>query len=186
MALAGVSDASIRSTIIETLRGRASWLMVNLMTAILASIVIGMFEETIEKIVALAVLMPIVASIGGNAGTQTVTVAVRAIAMREFSLKTAITFGMRELFVGILNGLVFAVIAASLSYVWFRQIDISIILGAAMLINLVVAAVSGTLVPLVLLRTGIDPAVASSVFITTITDVIGFFVFLGLAALFLL
>ena len=186
MALAGVSDASIRTTIVETLRGRASWLMVNLMTAVLASIVIGMFEQTIEKIVALAVLMPIVASMGGNAGTQTVTVAVRAIAMREFSPKTAITFGMRELFVGILNGVVFALIAGALSYVWFRQIDISIILGVAMLINLLVAAISGTLIPLILLRTGIDPAVASSVFITTITDVIGFFVFLGLAALLLL
>ena len=156
------------------------------MTAVLASLVIGMFEGTIEKIVALAVLMPIVASMGGNAGTQTVTVAVRAIAMREFSPKTAIAFGMRELFVGVLNGVVFAVIAAVLSYIWFRQLDVSLILGFAMLINLVVAGVSGTLVPLLLLRTGVDPAVASSVFITTITDVIGFFVFLGLAALLLI
>ena len=186
MALAGVSDGSIRTSIIETLRARSAWLMLNLMTAVLASLVIGMFEETIEKVVALAVLMPIVASMGGNAGTQTVTVAVRAIAMREFSPKTAITFGIRELFVGILNGLVFAVIAAVLSYIWFRQLDVSLILGFAMLINLVVAGISGTLVPLVLLRTGVDPAVASSVFITTITDVIGFFVFLGLAALLLI
>jgi magnesium transporter len=185
MALAGVSDGSIRSSIIETLRARSSWLMLNLMTAVLASLVIGMFEGTIEKIVALAVLMPIVASMGGNAGTQTVTVAVRAIAMREFSPKTAIAFGMRELFVGVLNGVVFAVIAAVLSYIWFRQLDVSLILGFAMLINLVVAGISGTLVPLLLLRTGVDPAVASSVFITTITDVIGFFVFLGLAALLL-
>ena len=186
MALAGVSDGSIRSSIIETLRARSSWLMLNLMTAVLASLVIGMFEGTIEKIVALAVLMPIVASMGGNAGTQTVTVAVRAIAMREFSPKTAIAFGMRELFVGVLNGVVFAVIAAVLSYIWFRQLDVSLILGFAMLINLVVAGISGTLVPLLLLRTGVDPAVASSVFITTITDVIGFFVFLGLAALLLI
>ncbi|MDG1413599.1 MAG: magnesium transporter, partial [Alphaproteobacteria bacterium] len=186
MALAGVSDGSIRTSIIETLRARSAWLMLNLMTAVLASLVIGMFEETIEKVVALAVLMPIVASMGGNAGTQTVTVAVRAIAMREFSPKTAITFGIRELFVGILNGLVFAVIAAVLSYIWFRQLDVSLILGFAMLINLVVAGISGTLVPLILLRTGVDPAVASSVFITTITDVIGFFVFLGLAALLLI
>jgi len=186
LALAGVSDGSFRTSIIETLRARSAWLMLNLMTAVLASLVIGMFEETIEKVVALAVLMPIVASMGGNAGTQTVTVAVRAIAMREFSPKTAITFGIRELFVGILNGLVFAVIAAVLSYIWFRQLDVSLILGFAMLINLVVAGISGTLVPLILLRTGVDPAVASSVFITTITDVIGFFVFLGLAALLLI
>ena len=186
MALAGVSDASIRTSVLETLQGRAPWLFVNLITAVLASVVIGFFESTIEKIVALAVLMPIVASMGGNAGTQTVTVAVRAIAMREFSPKVAVTFGLRELYVGIANGLVFAIVTAGLSYVWFGDGQIALVLGFAMLVNMIVAAISGTLIPLALVKTGVDPAVASSVFITTITDVIGFLVFLGLAALYLL
>ena len=184
MALAGVSDASIRTSVLETLQGRAPWLFVNLITAAMAH---GdrLFESTIEKIVALAVLM-IVASMGGNAGTQTVTVAVRAIAMREFSPKVAVTFGLRELYVGIANGLVFAVVTAGLSYVWFGDAQIALVLGFAMLVNMIVAAISGTLIPLALVKTGVDPAVASSVFITTITDVIGFLVFLGLAALYLL
>ncbi|MGB1395127.1 MAG: magnesium transporter [Candidatus Puniceispirillaceae bacterium] len=186
MALAGVSDASIRTSVLETLRGRTPWLFVNLLTAVAASIVIGFFENTIEKIVALAVLMPIVASMGGNAGTQTITVAVRAIAMREFSPKLAVTFGLRELYVGIINGVLFAGVTALLSYVWFGQADIALLLAIAMFINLIVAALSGTLIPLVLVKSGVDPAVASSVFITTITDVIGFLVFLGLAALYLL
>ena len=186
MALAGVSDASIRTSVLETLQGRAPWLFVNLITAVIASVVIGFFESTIETIVALAVLMPIVASMGGNAGTQTVTVAVRAIAMREFSPKVAVTFGLRELYVGIANGLVFAVVTAGLSYVWFGDAQIALVLGFAMLVNMIVAAISGTLIPLALVKTGVDPAVASSVFITTITDVIGFLVFLGLAALYLL
>ena len=186
MALAGVSDASIRTSVLETLRGRTPWLFVNLLTAIAASVVIGFFEHTIEKVVALAVLMPIVASMGGNAGTQTITVAVRAIAMREFSPKLAVTFGMRELYVGIVNGVFFAIITAFLSYLWFGQAEIALLLAIAMFINLIVAALSGTLIPLVMVKSGVDPAVASSVVITTITDVIGFLVFLGLAALYLL
>ena len=186
MALAGVSDASIRTSVLETLRGRTPWLFVNLLTAIAASIVIGFFENTIEKIVALAVLMPIVASMGGNAGTQTITVAVRAIAMREFSPKLAVTFGLRELYVGVINGVLFAGVTALLSYIWFGQADIALLLAVAMFINLIVAALFGTLIPLLLVKSGVDPAVASSVFITTITDVIGFLVFLGLAALYLL
>ena len=186
MALAGVSDASIRTSVLETLRGRTPWLFVNLLTAIAASIVIGFFENTIEKIVALAVLMPIVASMGGNAGTQTITVAVRAIAMREFSPKLAVTFGLRELYVGVINGVLFASVTALLSFVWFGQADIALLLAIAMFINLIVASLSGTLIPLLLVKSGVDPAVASSVFITTITDVIGFLVFLGLAALYLI
>jgi magnesium transporter len=186
MALAGVSDASIRTSVLETLRGRTPWLFVNLLTAIAASIVIGFFENTIEKVVALAVLMPIVASMGGNAGTQTITVAVRAIAMREFSPKLAVTFGLRELYVGVINGVLFASVTALLSYVWFGQADIALLLAIAMFINLIVASLSGTLIPLLLVKSGVDPAVASSVFITTITDVIGFLVFLGLAALYLI
>lgn len=186
MALAGVSDASIRTSVLETLQGRAPWLFVNLITAVIASMVIGVFESTIEKVVALAVLMPMVASMGGNAGTQTVTVAVRAIAMREFSPKVAVTFGLRELYVGIANGLIFAAVTASLSYIWFGDTQIALVLAVAMLVNMVVAAISGTLVPLSLVKLGVDPAIASSVFITTITDVVGFLVFLGLAALYLL
>ena len=186
MALAGVGESNVRSSLLETIQGRSSWLLINLLTAILASAVIGLFDATIERIVALAVLMPIVASMGGNAGTQTVTVAVRAIAMREFSTKTAITFGLRELYVGVINGVLFAVLAAGLAYIWFGQTDIALIIAIAMCANIVVAAISGTLVPLALIKLGSDPAIASSVFITTITDVVGFMVFLGLAALLLL
>lgn len=186
MALAGVSDGSIRSSILETFKDRAPWLFVNLLTAVLASVVIGLFEGALEKIVALAILMPIVASMGGNAGTQTVTVAVRAIAMREFSPRTAISFGLREFYVGVINGVMFAVVTACLSFIWFGAIDIALVLGVAMFANIVVAAISGTLVPLLLIKLGADPATASSVFITTITDVVGFLVFLGLAAMVLL
>lgn len=186
LALAGVSDGSIRISVLGMLRGRATWLLVNLATAVLASVVINIFDATIEKIVALAVLMPIVASMGGNAGTQTVTVAVRAIAMREFSAKTAWNFALKEMSVGVLNGLIFALLAGGLSYIWFADLEVALILGVAMLINMVVAGLSGTVVPLGLLKAGVDPAVASSVLLTTITDVVGFLVFLGLAALFLL
>lgn len=186
MALAGVSDANIRISVIETLRGRAGWLMVNLLTAVLASVVIGLFEETIQQLVVLAVLMPIVASMGGNAGTQTVTVAVRAIAMREFGQTKVLEFARKELIVGVLNGLLFALVAAAFCLIWFQTIDVALVLAAAMIVNLVVAALSGTIIPLTLVRFGVDPAVASSVFLTTVTDVIGFFVFLGLAGVFLL
>ena len=186
MALAGVSDASIRSSLFETFQGRAGWLLLNLLTAVIASLVIGLFESTLEQVVALAVLMPIVASMGGNAGTQTVTVAVRAIAMQEFSTSSAWRFAYRECAVGVVNGVLFALIAGVVSYIWFGDLMIALILGGAMIVNLVIAGLTGTLIPLSLLRFGVDPAVASSVFITTITDVVGFFVFLGLAALFLL
>ena len=186
LSLAGVSDGNIRLSVAEILQSRASWLFVNLITAILASLVIGFFEATIEQIVALAILMPIVASMGGNAATQTVTVAVRAIAMREFDPRSATNFMIKELAVGMLNGLIFAMVAMAVCYLWFSSAGVAFVLGAAMMVNLVVAALSGTLVPLGLVRAGVDPAVASSVFITTITDVVGFFVFLGLAALYLL
>ncbi|MEC8642954.1 MAG: magnesium transporter [Pseudomonadota bacterium] len=186
MALAGVGDSNVRSSLWETLQGRSSWLLINLLTAIVASAVIGLFDETIERLVALAVLMPIVASMGGNAGTQTVTVAVRALALRQIDRDAASSFVRRELIVAILNGLVFAVLAASISFLWFRDLDIAAVMAVAMFANLVVAGLSGTLVPLGLVRAGVDPAVASSVFITTITDVVGFFVFLGLAALYLI
>ena len=186
MALAGVGDSNVRSSLWETLQGRSSWLLINLLTAILASAVIGLFDATIERLVALAVLMPIVASMGCNAGTQAGTVAVRALALRQIDRDAAASFVRRELVVAALNGVVFAVLAASISFLWFRDQDIAAVMAVAMFANLVVAGLSGTLVPLGLVRVGVDPAVASSVFITTITDVVGFFVFLGLAALYLI
>ena len=186
MALGGVSDANIRANLIETLRSRFSWLLLNLFTAVVASVVIGFFENTIEQLVALAVLMPIVASMGGNAGTQTLTVAVRALALRQLSRQTVGRFIFRELAVGAVNGMVFAITAGVISWLWFGNIDIAIIMGFAMIANLIIAGLSGTLIPLSMERMGVDPAVSSSVFITTVTDVIGFLSFLGLATLFLI
>ena len=186
MALSGVGEASLRSSIIATMRGRTAWLLVNLVTAILASLVISVFDGTIEQFVALAVLMPIVTSMGGNAGTQTVAVAVRAIALRQLDSLSTRNFILREVLVALLNGLVFAGLAGLVSLVWFGDPEIAVVMAVAMLANLLVAGLSGTLVPLGLLRIGVDPAVASSVFVTTITDVAGFSVFLGLAALYLM
>jgi magnesium transporter len=167
-------------------RNRFSWLAINLLTAVIASSVIGAFQTTIEKIVALAVLMPIVASMGGNAGTQTITIAVRALAMREVTAINAMRFVVRETAVGSINGVAFALIAGLISWLWFGDLQIAMIMAAAMVVNLFVAGLFGTLIPLTLNRFGVDPAVASSVFITTITDVIGFLSFLGLAAVVLL
>ena len=185
MALAGVGEANVRSSLWDTLQGRSSWLLINLFTAIIASAVIGLFDATIEQLVALAILMPIVASMGGNAGTQTVTVAVRAIALRQLDRDAAMAFVQRELLVAALNGVVFAMLSATMAFLWFNDADIAAVMAVAMFANMMVAGLSGTLVPLGLVRLGVDPAVASSVFITTITDVVGFFVFLGLAALYL-
>ena len=186
MALAGVGEANLRSSLLDILQGRSTWLLINLFTAILASAVIGVFDATIEQLVALAVLMPIVASMGGNAATQTVTVAVRAIALRQLDSLSTRIFILREALVALLNGILFAVLAAIMAYVWFSNLEIAAVMAVAMLANLFVAGLSGTLVPIGLLRAGVDPAVASSVFVTTITDVVGFFVFLGLAALYLM
>ena len=147
---------------------------------------IGVFDGTIEQLVALAVLMPIVASMGGNAGTQTVAVAVRAIALRQLDSLSTRNFIFREVLVALLNGLVFAGLAGIVSFVWFGDPEIALVMAVAMLANLLVAGLSGTLIPVGLLRFGVDPAVASSVFVTTITDVVGFSVFLGLAALYLM
>ena len=184
--LAGVSDFSIRSSFIETARGRFSWLILNMFTAILASSVISLFQEEIEKLVALAVLMPIVASMGGNAGTQTVTVAVRALATRQLDYSNLQKFVLRETWVGLINGVLFALFSALLAYLWFGDKLIAIVMGLAMIANLVFAGILGTLIPLTLERFKIDPAISSSVFLTTATDVIGFFTFLGLSALVIL
>ena len=186
LKLAGVQEADLYSAVLDTTRSRFSWLLINLFTAVAASVVIAIFEDTIERIVALAVLMPIVASMGGNAGTQTLTVAVRALAMRDLSAGNAWRFVGRELLVGVANGLMFALLAGILAWLWFDAPLIGGVIAAAMVINLVVAALSGALVPIGLEKLGVDPAVASSVVLTTVTDVIGFFAFLGLATFFLL
>ena len=186
LTLAGVQEADLYSAVLDTTRSRFSWLLINLFTAVAASVVIAVFEDTIERIVALAVLMPIVASMGGNAGTQTLTVAVRALAMRDLSAGNAWRFVGRELLVGVANGLMFALLAGILAWLWFDAPLIGGVIAAAMVINLVVAALSGALVPIGLEKVGVDPAVASSVVLTTVTDVIGFFAFLGLATFFLL
>jgi magnesium transporter len=184
--LVGVSDFSIRSSFVETARRRFSWLILNMFTAILASSVISLFQEEIEKLVALAVLMPIVASMGGNAGTQTVTVAVRALATRQLDYSNLQKFVLRETWVGLINGVLFALFSALLAYLWFGDKLIAIVMGLAMIANLVFAGILGTLIPLTLERLKIDPAISSSVFLTTATDVIGFFTFLGLSALVIL
>jgi len=186
MKLGGVGESDLYGRLLETTRSRATWLVVNLGTAVLASVVIGLFEATLQQAVALAVLMPIVASMGGNAGTQTLTVAVRALAMKELTPANRLRFVGKELTVGLLNGVLFALLVGAVALVWFGRPDIAVILGIAMVVNLVVAGLSGTLIPIGLEKLRIDPAVASAVFLTTITDVVGFFAFLGLAAAFIL
>jgi len=184
--LGGVgAEEAISNTVAETTRSRFAWLFVNLLTAVLASWVISLFDATIEQMVALAVLMPIVASMGGNAGTQTMTVAVRALATRDLSPVNAMRFTLRECAVGLINGLLFAVIMGVFAWAWFGSDALGLIIGAALIINMLAAALAGILVPLALDHFDIDPAVASGTFVTTVTDVVGFFAFLGLAALWL-
>jgi len=185
MHLGGVGADDLHRHTLATARARFTWLLVNLGTAVLASLVIGMFDATIEHMVALAVLMPIVASMGGNAGTQTLTVFVRALAMRELTTSNALRVIAKELLVGLINGGLFAVIAGGIAWLWFDSPFIAGIIGAAMIINLVVAALAGAIIPLVIERLRVDPAVASAVFVTTVTDVVGFFAFLGLASWFI-
>lgn len=186
MLLGGVSEGDLYDATLDTTRSRFTWLLVNLATAVLASLVIGLFEATLEKIVALAVLMPIVASMGGNAGTQTLTVAVRGLATKELSSRNAFRVMIKELLVGVINGVLFAVIAGIVAAVWFGDMRLGGVIAVAMVVNLVVAALAGTSIPILLERWGVDPAIASSVFLTTVTDVVGFFAFLGLAGLVLL
>ncbi len=185
MRLGGVREDDLYEAVGDTTRARFSWLLLNLGTAILASVIIGFFEATIEQIVALAVLMPIVASMGGNAGTQTLTVTVRALAMKDLTATNAMRVVGKEALVGSINGVVFAVLTGFVAWFWFDSQALGLVIALAMIINMVVAGLAGTTIPLVLERNGIDPAVASSVFLTTITDVVGFAAFLGLAAWFL-
>jgi magnesium transporter len=183
--LAGVGDERLSDSVREIAPPRFSWLFVNLFTAILASSVISLFDATIESMVALAVLMPIVASMGGNAGTQTMTVAVRALATKELNPANIVRVVLRETAVGLINGLAFALIMALIVYLWFGTEQLGLVIGAAMVVNLLAAALAGIFIPLTLERMGFDPAVASTVFVTTVTDVVGFFSFLGLATLWL-
>jgi magnesium transporter len=175
-ALGGVkSEEELSDSVWTIARGRFNWLLVNLATAFLASSVLGLFEAELQKMVALAVLAPIVASQGGNAATQTMTVAVRALATGELSDANAWRVVARELLVGLLNGVAFAVVTGIAAYLWFNVPDLGVVIGLAMVCNLVAAALGGILVPLVLHRFRADPAVSSGVFVTTITDVVGFF-----------
>ncbi len=184
--LAGVGDESLSNSTLEIVRRRFPWLAVNLATAILASIVIAVFEDVIAAVVALAVLMPIVASMGGNAATQSMTVAVRALATRDLTGSNALRVIRREGVAGLLNGLIFAVIMGIVGIIWFGSPMIGVVIGVAMIVNLLVAGLAGVLVPLGLEKAGVDPALASGTFVTTVTDVVGFFVFLGLASMVLL
>jgi magnesium transporter len=183
-ALGGVTSREELSDSVWTIaRGRFNWLLVNLATAFLASSVLGLFEGQLEKMVALAVLAPIVASQGGNAATQTMTVAVRALATRELGSNNALRVVMREGLVGLVNGLAFAIITGIAAVAWFKIPALGVVIGLAIVCNLVAGALGGILIPMVLERVRADPAVASGTFVTTITDVVGFFSFLGIATL---
>ena len=184
--LAGVGDESLADSVINTVRNRIQWLALNLVTAMLSASVIKLFDASIEQMVALAVLMPIVASMGGNAATQTMAVAVRALATRELGRVNARRVILREASVGLINGFVLATLLALVVYLVFGRGTLGIVIAAAMIFNLFAAALAGILIPLALDRLGFDPAVASGVFVTTVTDIVGFFAFLGLATLFLL
>jgi magnesium transporter len=181
--LGGVGDEEVSDRVISIARSRLPWLCINLCTAILASFVIGLFETELQKMVALAVLMPIVASQGGNAGTQTMTVAVRALATRAIGPHNALRVVGREMVVGCINGLFFACIVAAVAVWRFGIVDLGVVIAAAMLVNLIAAALAGILIPLVIHRFKFDPAIASGAFVTTVTDLVGFFSFLGFAAL---
>ncbi|WP_416879343.1 magnesium transporter [Litorimonas sp.] len=186
LALAGVNDAGLTDTAISTVKSRAPWLFVNLLTAVLASVVIAQFDYAISQIVALAVLMPIVASMGGNAGTQALTVAVRALTERDLTSRTAWRAVRREAIAALIIGIIFAVVLALIAFVWFGDPELALVAFIAMIINHVFAGIAGVSVPLILKHFGADPAVASSVFVTTVTDIVGFFAFLGFAAVMLL
>lgn len=179
--LAGVGDEDISDTILSATKSRVTWLTMNLATAILASWVISLFDATIEQMVALAVLMPIVASMGGNAGTQTMTVSVRALATGEIDSYNVWRVINREAAVGLINGVVFAILTGIVAWVWFGNGQLGFVIAAAMVVNMLAAGLSGIFIPLTLVKLKIDPAIASGTFVTTVTDVVGFFAFLGFA-----
>ena len=184
LRLAGVGNEEITDSILRKTKRRFNWLLLNLLTALLATWVISKFGATIEQMIALAFLMPIVASMGGNAGMQTLAVTVRAIATKELSSENFTKIVSKEFVIGILNGIIFAIITGIIVQLWFREINLTIIIAASMIVNMIVAGLFGILVPVSLKKFDIDPAIASSVFVTTITDVIGFLSFLGIGAYF--
>ena len=184
LRLAGVGDEEITDSILKKTKRRFNWLLLNLLTALLATWVISKFGATIEQMVALAFLMPIVASMGGNAGMQTLAVTVRAIATKELSSENFTKIVSKEFVIGILNGIIFAIITGIVVQLWFKEINLTILIAISMILNMIVAGLFGILVPVSLKKFNIDPAIASSVFVTTITDVIGFLSFLGIGAYF--
>ena len=183
LRLAGVGNEEITDSVLVKTRRRFNWLLINLGTALLASWVISIFGAEIEKVVALAFLMPIVASMGGNAGMQTLAVTIRAIATKELSSSNINKIVGKEFLIGVLNGIIFAIITGLIVHLWFKQIDLSIIIAASMVLNMIVAGLFGILIPVTLKKMNIDPALASSVFVTTVTDVFGFLSFLGIGSL---
>ncbi len=186
MSMAGLSEEEdMFAPVVASTRRRALWLGANLVTALLASWVIGLFGATIEKLVALAILMPVVASMGGIAGSQTLTIVIRAMALGQIGISNAGRLIVKELSVGILNGLLWAVIIAIVTILWFDNVQLGFIIGAAIIVNLITGALAGATIPLLLKKLGADPALGGGVVLTTITDVVGFLAFLGLAALFL-
>ena len=185
-SMAGLGDDDLFAPILISARNRTVWLGINLATALLASLVIGRFEESIQQLVALAVLMPIVASMGGIAGSQTLTIATRGIALGHISNTNAQLLMNKELAVGMINGTVWAIVVALISAYWFSDNGLGMVIGIAMIINLFIAALAGAFIPLLLNRLGIDPAIAGGVILTTVTDVVGFMSFLGLATMTLL
>lgn len=186
LRLAGVGESSLSDRVIMTTKQRLPWLAVNLVTAIAASLVIAQFEVALAQIVALAVLMPIVASMGGNAGTQSLTVAVRALATKDLTGSNVWRVIRREVLVGLINGTIFAIVMGIVGVIWFGSPALGGVIAVAMVINMVVAGLAGTGIPIILERVGVDPALASGAFVTTVTDIVGFFAFLGLAAVVLL
>lgn len=186
MRMAGLDEEDdLFASVFVTSRRRMLWLGVNLATALLASWVIGLFEDTIEKVVALAVLMPVVASMGGIAGSQTLTIMIRGMALGQVGQSNAGWLLNREVMVGFINSLLWALVVAVIATYWFGQPALGVIVGVALVINLVIAAIAGTVLPLIMRKLQIDPALAGSVVLTTVTDVVGFMTFLGLGALFL-
>ena len=186
LKLGGVSESDINRSTVATAWSRSTWLFINLLTAFLASFVIGMFEDSIERIVALAILMPIVASMGGNAGTQSLAVMIRALATKEVSAANVWRVIGKECMVGILNGIVFAIVLGISVVWWFDDRMLGAIISVSLILNLFVAALFGALIPVTLSRFGLDPAPGAGVVLTTVTDVVGFMAFLGLATLLLL
>ena len=184
LRLAGVGDEEITDGIFKKTKRRFNWLLLNLFTAFLATWVISIFGATIEQMVALAFLMPIVASMGGNAGMQTLAVTIRAIATQELSTTNISKTVSKEFAIGILNGIIFAIISSVIVFLWFKDLNLSIIIAVSMILNMIVAGLFGILVPVTLKKFKVDPAISSSVFVTTITDVIGFLSFLGVGAYF--